>query len=89
MVDSESSQYYKFSLQAGRTLKIVMRSRDMRGSMSILRFRLHELNGGVIGGYSTSTESTVTEPLEYKADESGAVFQGLCCINRSSVVSSN
>ena len=65
----------KFSPQAGQTLKIVMRSRDdNRGFMSILRLRLHGPNGGVIGGYSTNNESTVTEPLEYRADESGAVY---------------
>jgi tetratricopeptide (TPR) repeat protein len=74
MLDSESSQYYKFSLQAGQTLKIVMRSRDMRGYAAFLSLKLHGPNGGVIGGYSTSSESTVTKPLEYKADESGAVY---------------
>ncbi len=74
MLDSESSQYYKFSLQAGQTLKIVMRSRDMSGYAAVLSLSLHGPNGGVISGYSTSSESTVTEPLEYKADESGAVY---------------
>jgi hypothetical protein len=54
--------------------EIVMRSRDdNRGFMS-LRLRLHGPNGGVIGGYSTNNESTVTDPLEYRADESGPVY---------------
>jgi len=74
MLDSKSEKwaYYKFSLQAGQTLKVVMRSRD--SSASYLLFRLHGPDGGLIGGYSTHDESVVTKPLEYKADASGAAY---------------
>ena len=74
MLDSKTSQwaYYKFSLQAGQTLRITMRSRDSDASHT--EMRLHGPNGGHLGGYSIYDESVVTKPLEYKAEDTGVAY---------------
>jgi tetratricopeptide (TPR) repeat protein len=74
LTDTESGQwrYYKLSVARGHTLKVVMRTRDANASG--ITVRLHGPNGGTLAGYTAGGESTVTNPLEYKAEEPAVVF---------------
>jgi hypothetical protein len=73
--DREQSEYYKLSVQRGQTLKVVMRTRDTDGSSTDIR--LHGPNGATTGGYTAYGESSITPPLEYKADVSGFAYVSL------------
>ena len=72
--DIEKSQpvYYKVALEAGQTVRVVIRTRAVDPKSTTVR--LHGRDGGFIRGASASSESTVTSPLEYKAGESGAAY---------------
>ena len=69
---SEQWQYYKLSVPRGRTLQVVMRTRDADSVSTDIR--LHGPDGGALGGYTAFGDSSVTKPLEYKADDPAVVF---------------
>jgi hypothetical protein len=65
-------RFYKVSVPKGRTLRVIMRTRSVdAGSTDV---RLHGPNGGSRGGYSAYGESSLTSPLEFKAEETGAAY---------------
>jgi hypothetical protein len=83
-VEESRPKYYKVDLKAGQTLRVVLRTRAVgAGSTNI---GLHGPNGGYLGGSTAYTGSTVTNPLEYKADELGAAYVSLSGGVRGSAV---
>lgn len=74
LTDTQDDQwkYYRLSVPQGRTLKVVMRTRDTDSPRTDIR--LHGPDGGSILGYYAYGESVATKPLEYKADETAIVF---------------
>jgi hypothetical protein len=77
VTDTENEQwrYYKLAVRSGQTLKVVMRTRD--GDAPTTQIRLHGPDGANLGGYYASGGSTLTKPLEFKADEPAVVYVGL------------
>ena len=77
MFDTQNDQflYYKLAVPRGRTLQVMMRTRDTNSAS--VAIRLHGPNGGMLGGYTAYGDSSVTNPLTYKADEAGSVFLSL------------
>ncbi|HYL63021.1 MAG TPA: hypothetical protein VE077_10405 [Candidatus Methylomirabilis sp.] len=74
LTDAPSPQwkFYKLSVPQGKTVRVVMRTRDVDAHQ--VEIRLHNPDGGVVGGYTTFGASYVTNPLEYKADKPAIVF---------------
>jgi hypothetical protein len=77
LFDTQNDQYlyYKMAVPRGQTLKVMMRTRDTNSASAAIR--LHGPNGGMLGGYTAYGDSSVTNPLTYKADETGSVFLSL------------
>src|SRR5262249_17558566 len=74
-VESSHPKYYKVALQHGQTLRVVLRTRGANAQATTVA--LHGPNGGSLGGYTAYGDSSVTKPLEYKADELGAAYVSL------------
>jgi hypothetical protein len=71
-VEQSEPVHYKVALEAGQTIRVVLRTRAVDAASATVR--MHGPDGGFIHGSSASTESTLTSPLEYKADESGSAY---------------
>jgi len=74
-VESSHPKYYKVALKPGQTLRVVLRTRGAGATSTTVA--LHGPNGGSLGGYTAYGESSVTKPLQYKADESGPAYVSL------------
>lgn len=73
--DVKQPKYYKVALIGGETLNVVLRTRGASASSTTIG--LHGPNGGNLGGYTAYGESTVTSPLDYKADKVSAAYVSL------------
>jgi len=71
VTDTKEWWYYKLAVRSGQTLKVVMRTRDSWAP--ITEIRLHGPDGAKLGGHWATGGSSLTEPLEFKADESAVV----------------
>jgi tetratricopeptide (TPR) repeat protein len=67
--DIESSQpkYYKATLKGGQTLRVTLRTRDVRADSTTVK--LHGPDGGILNGYTLYGESNRGRALEYKAPD--------------------
>ena len=74
-VEKSKPKYYKVALKGGQTLRVVLRTRGVDAKSTTVT--LHGPDGGARHGSTAYTDSTLTNPLEYKADESSAAYVSL------------
>jgi hypothetical protein len=77
LTDTENNQwrYYKLAVPRGKTLNVVMRTRD--GDTPWTEIRLHGPDGANLSGYSAQGDSVLTKPIEFKADKPAVVYVGV------------
>jgi hypothetical protein len=77
VTDTEKNQrrYYKLAVPRGKTLKVVMRTRE--GDAPRTEIRLHGPDGASLSGYYAYGGSVLTKPIEFKADEPAVVYVGV------------
>ena len=77
VTDTENEQwrYYKLAVARGKTVKVVMRTRE--GDAPRSEIRLHGPDGAILSGYYAYGGSVLTKPMEFKADEPAVVYVGV------------
>jgi hypothetical protein len=74
VTDTEKNErrYYKLAVPRGKTLKVVMRTRESDAPRT--EIRLHGPDGGSLPGYYAYGGSVLTKPIEFKADDPAVVY---------------